>query len=70
MTALDLTFFANPEQWRGCVTCHDHHHETSFCQKCGRCYFSQLNKISRPGAGTSMDFDVIKCACGAVNIWD
>ena len=50
-----------------CEDCGEDHHQSSFCA-CGKCFFQ--GKRSRPGEGTSMDFDVVKCSCGTVSIWD
>jgi hypothetical protein len=51
------------DQWRGCVACKKSHHETSFCRKCGRCFYKQ--KIVQDDYGT-----FVYCVCGQNDLWD
>jgi len=51
------------DQWIGCVACGASHHNTSFCPKCGRCFYTQ--PVSNDEVGT-----FVYCECGEVSWWD
>lgn len=57
----------NAEQWRGCVTCKESHHETSFCQKCQQCFISLIGtkRVIVDEYGT-----FVHCTCGSNVLWD
>lgn len=52
------------EQWLGCVACGSSHHKTSFCPKCGKCYFTAREFDNTPHG------DFVTCQCGHRDLWD
>jgi hypothetical protein len=58
---------AHADQWLGCVKCKESHHTSSFCPKCGRCFFQYVGtrRCHNDEVGT-----FVGCECGTVSMWD
>ena len=57
------------DQFLGCVACRESHHDTSFCQKCGQCFFCLMRKGTREVRHTEMG-TFVNCPCGSDILWD
>jgi hypothetical protein len=60
--------FEHAEQYLGCCSCRESHHETSFCSKCGQCFHCLIGvkgRVNHTEYGT-----FVSCPCGSKVLWD
>ena len=66
--------FQYADQYVGCVSCKKSNHETSFCQKCGQCFFCLMGgDKTLPKEKKRVihgEYTIVCCPCGAEILWD